>query len=128
MPNDNNNGEDEEKKKKKKEDNDDDEDEKKEDNDDKKNNERIEKAVKNLMSLISKQNEEKFIVAPIKKKETTPKTDIKENLAGNSKFNGLQVFHSQYGDVSTMRSYDKTCQILTMRIDPDPRMPEWQVS
>ena len=72
--------------------------------------------------------EGKFIVAKLKNQESTPKPEPKENESIESKFNGLEVFHPQYGDISKMRAYDNTCVILTMRVNADPRWPEWQVS
>lgn len=77
---------------------------------------------------VEKPETEKFIVAPLKNKEVTPKTEKKENETPEVKFNGLEVFHPQYGSIDNMRTVDNTCMIFTMRVNADSRWPEWQVS
>ena len=44
------------------------------------------------------------------------------------KFNSLMIFHPQYQPVENMAKYNNDCTILSMRVNPDPRFPEWQVS
>lgn len=72
----------------------------------------------------------KFITLP-KKTDTVPvkaqKKQNEEELAP-FKFNAFEVFHPQFKSIEKMMTYDENCEILTMRVNVDPRHPEWQVS
>lgn len=74
-----------------------------------------------------------FIKAPIKHTPATTKIDKKENTDPDSdefKFNALEVFKPQYIHPSRLKNsrWDENSEILTMRVNANPKHPEWQVS
>lgn len=74
-----------------------------------------------------------FIKAPIKHTPETTKTDKKENTDPDSeefKFNALEVFKPQYIHPSRLKNNKEheSCEIFTMRVNANPKHPEWQVS
>ena len=74
-----------------------------------------------------------FIKAPIKHTPDTVKTDKKENADTEDeefKFNALEVFKPQYIHPSRLKNcrVDESSEILTMRVNANPKFPEWQVS
>lgn len=74
-----------------------------------------------------------FIKAPIKHTPDTVKTDKKENADTEDeefRFNALEVFKPQYIHPSRLKNCRETenSEILTMRVNANPKHPEWQVS
>jgi hypothetical protein len=73
-----------------------------------------------------------FMKAPIKHTPDITKTEKKKNKAPDDKpvFNALEVFKSQYIDPTRLQNcrVDDTAEILTMRVNANPKFPEWQVS
>jgi len=74
-----------------------------------------------------------FIKAPIKHTPTPNKTEKKENQEPEPeefKFNTFEVFKQQYIHPSRLKNCRMTeeSEILTMRVNVDPKFPEWQVS
>ena len=74
-----------------------------------------------------------FIKAPIKHTPVAPKTDKKEKTKdddGKIKFNTFEVFKPQYIHPARLvnNKFSEESEILTMRININPKFPEWQVS
>lgn len=70
-----------------------------------------------------------FLKAPIAHKEPATKIEKKENSEpAEFRFNALEVFKRQYVDPSRLKKYEPNCTILTMRVNANPKYPEWQVS
>lgn len=73
-----------------------------------------------------------FIKAPIKHTPPATKTDKKENKKGEevSKFNTFEVFKPQYIHPARLNNckFSEDAEILTMRVNVNPKFPEWQVS
>lgn len=86
-----------------------------------------------------KENSEKkdpeptFIKAPIKHTPSSVKTDKKQNQEADQDefvFNALEVFKQQYIHPSRLKNclFHEDAEILTMRVNANPKFPEWQVS
>ena len=80
-----------------------------------------------------KEPEPTFIKAPIKHTPTATKTEKKENQEMDKdefKFNTFEVFKPQYIHPSRLNNcrMDENSEILTMRVNVNPKFPEWQVS
>ena len=73
-----------------------------------------------------------FIKAPIKHTPPSIKTDKKENKNTDevSKFNTFEVFKPQYIHPARLKNnkFSEDSEILTMRVNVNPKFPEWQVS
>ena len=73
-----------------------------------------------------------FIKAPIKHTPPSIKTDKKENAEPDegSKFNTFEVFKPQYIHPARLKNckFSDEAEILTMRVNVNPKFPEWQVS
>lgn len=74
-----------------------------------------------------------FIKAPIKHTPTPDKTDKKQNQEVDQdefKFNTFEVFKPQYIHPYRLKNskISEDAEILTMRVNVNPKFPEWQVS
>lgn len=72
-----------------------------------------------------------FIKAPISHTPPVTKTEKKENKTDEeARFNALEVFKPQYIDPSRLvaNKVNEDCEILTMRVNANPKFPEYQVS
>ena len=87
----------------------------------------IEELTKKLNAL---EESPKFITLPKKTDKVPEKAQKKQNEEELTpfKFNAFEVFHPQFKSTEKMMKYDENSEILTMRVNVDPRHPEWQVS
>lgn len=74
-----------------------------------------------------------FMKAPIKHTPPTIPTAKKENTdpdATDFKFNSFEVFKQQYIHPTRLKNckISEESEILTMRVNANPKFPEWQVS
>ena len=66
-----------------------------------------------------------FISAPISKKPIPSK---KENVKPEEyRFNSLEVFKPQYTPVERLNKFDDSCEVFSLRVHTDPRLPEWKL-
>ena len=77
-----------------------------------------------------KENEKPtFLTAPIKRQELPKKKQNKDPNADDIqfKFNSMEIFKPQYIHRSRLRKFEDGCEILSMRVHLDPRLPEWKL-